>query len=887
MSDDRWDRLDSLFQRAADLAPAERVALLAEVRADDPELADELEALLRFDRVGERPLDQAVQGAVTSILDRAGPDRRGTRLGPYRIIEELGHGGMGTVYLAERADDAYHAQVAIKLIRGGVASREQIRRFKSERQILASLNHPNIGRLLDGGTTPDGLPYVVMEAIDGEPIDDYCDRLKLSVRDRIHLFRAVSDAVAYAHRNLVVHRDIKPGNILVTADGVPKLLDFGIAKLVEPGASGETRTAVAMTPAYASPEQVRGEAVTTATDVYALGTVLYELLTGRPAHRFETGTPGEIERVICQLGPERPSTAVSREWTMTNGSPAVTPGEVGGARSTDPSRLRHQLSGDLDTIVMMALRKEPERRYRSVEAFSADLANYLLVLPVSARAESVRYRASKFVARHRAAVIGASTAALVMVALVAFYTLRLADERDRARIEATKAETMAGFLAGLFEIDERTPAAGAAVTARELLDRGVETISDLDDPEVKGDLLFSMATAYGNLGLFDQATPLYRESESLSREVLGPDAAETSAVRAALANNLWERGDYAAADSVFQVATPGFAGHPEQLAAALANRGRALMRLGRLDEARAAYEESLRLQDDLPGDRRPSTAAILSTLGQIALDADDREGAEAYAREAVTIDRELEAEGQGTLSTSLQSLGAILVSQRRLDEAEELLLESLALEEERLGPLHPDLTATVGELSRILMLRGDPAAALPFLRRAVDIGRARGEDHADLAYDLTTLAQGLTQAGAFDEAAETAEEAVRMSRATDGPDSPFLARAILTWGVVLGDQGRLDDALSRLDEAVGIAEAALPDGHSFTANLLMNRAGIRVDAGDLAGAEADYLASYEVHRDTFGADEARSVSIARRLADLYEDWGRPGDAATWRDVAGG
>ena len=887
MSDDRWNRLDLLFEQAADLAPAERAALVAEVRADDPTLADELEALLRFDRAGEAPLDQAVQGAVTSILDRSGPDRRGSRLGPYRIIEELGHGGMGTVYLAERADDAYDAQVAIKLIRGGVASREQIRRFKSERQILASLNHPNIGRLLDGGTTPDGLPYVVMEAIDGEPIDDYCDRLKLSVRDRIHLFRTVCDAVAYAHRNLVVHRDIKPGNILVTADGVPKLLDFGIAKLVEPGATGETRTAVAMTPAYASPEQVRGEAVTTATDVYALGTVLYELLTGRPAHRFETGTPGEIERVICLQGPERPSTAVSREWTSTDGSTSGTPGEVGGARSTDPSRLRHQLTGDLDTIVMMALRKEPERRYQSVEAFSHDLANYLLVLPVSARAESVRYRASKFVRRHRAAVLGVVTAAALVVSLVAFYTLRLADERDRARVEATKAETMADFLAGLFQIDERTPAAGAAVTALELLDRGVETMTNLEDPEVKGDLLFSMATAYDNLGLFDRATPLYRESEDLSLDLLGPEAAETSAVRTALANNLWERGDYAAADSVFQVAIPGFVGHPNQYAAALSNRGRALMRLGRLAEARAAYEESLRLQDDLSGDRRPSRAVILSTLGQIALDADDREGAEAYSRRAVAIDRELESEGRGSLSSSLQNLGAILVSQRRLDEAEELLLEALGLEEERLGPTHPDLTATVGELSRIRMLRGDPAGAVPFMRRAVDIGRARGEDHGDLAYDLTTLAQGLNQAGELDEAEITAREAVRMSAATDGPDSPFLARAILTLGIVLKDRGRVEESLERLDEAVRISQAALPQGHSFTANLLMNRAGVRVEAADLPGAEADYLASYEVHRDTFGADEARSVSIARRLAELYDQWGRPDDAAIWRDAAGG
>lgn len=886
MTDDRWARLEALFEDIADLPAEQQAHRLAEVRAEDPSLGRELEALLRFDQTGEAPLEEAVHGAVASILDRDGPDRSGTRLGPYRIVEELGHGGMGTVYLAERADEAYEARVAIKLIRGGIASREQIRRFKAERQILASLNHPNIARLLDGGTTPDGLPFVVMELIEGEPIDQYCDRLRLSVRDRIHLFRSVCDAVAYAHRNLVVHRDLKPGNILVTADGVPKLLDFGIAKLVEADARAqETRTMVAMTPAYASPEQVRGGAVTTATDVYALGTVLYELLTGRPAHRFETRTPGEIERVICQEGPERPSTAVSREWTAEPGSGGASPGDVGGARRVDPSKLKSLLTGDLDTIVMMALRKEPERRYQSVEAFSNDLANYLLDLPVSARADAFGYRAGKFLARNRTAVVGVAAALLVVSSLVVFYTVRLANERDRARIEATKAETLSSFLAGLFAIEDRDPVAGAAVTARELLDKGVETVSVLDDPEVKGDLLFSMAIAYDNLGLYDQATPLFEESEQISIEVLGPDAVETAAVRTALANNLFERGDYEAADSIYQGAIPLFVDEPTQYAATLSNRGRALSRLGRTAEARTAYEQALALQDDLEGDRRPSRAVILTLLGQVALDEDDRDGAEDYARQAVAIERELDAEGLGTLSVSLQSLGAILVSQRKLDEAEVALRESLDLDEARMGPNHPALGPTLTELSRIRLLQGDPEGALPYQRRAVEIGRARGEDHADVAYDLVSLAQVLNSAGESAEAESVAREAVRMSRATDGPESPFLARAILTLGVVL--EGRNDPraALEALDQAVGIAEGALPPGHSFTANLHMNRGRIRAASGDRSGAEVDLLSAYEVHRETFGETDPRTLRIAESLSELYLEWGRGDDAERWRETA--
>ncbi len=885
----RWARLDALFAEAADLPDDERGAFLEALRRDDAALAGELASLLKWDSAqGGAYLEDAVHGAVASILDRAGPDRRGTRLGPYRILEELGHGGMGTVYLAERADGAYEARVAIKLIRGGIASRDQVRRFKAERQILAGLDHPNIARMLDGGTTSDGLPYVVMEVVEGEPIDSYCDRLRLSVVDRIHLFRAVCDAVTYAHRNLVVHRDLKPGNILVTDDGVPKLLDFGIAKLLEADDEGRTvvRTALAMTPAYASPEQVRGETVTTATDVYALGAVLYELLTGHPAHRFETSTPGEIERVICREGPDRPSTVVTRTFTSSSGDGAPTPAEVGGARSTDPGRLRSTLSGDLDTILLMALRKEPERRYASVEAFSRDLANYLLGLPVVARGDAWSYRARKFASRNRGAVAGTTAAALLVTALVSFYTLRLADERDRARVEADKAERLADFLGGLFTIDERNPAAGAAVTAGELLDRGAASVAEIEDPEVRADLQYNLGLAYGNLGLFAQAGPMLDASEATIRELRGLDDPETSAVRTAVADILWERGEYAAADSVLTAALPGFADYPEQYAATISSRGRALLRLGRFEEARDAYERALAMYDEMDGDRRRNRGIVLGQLGQVALALDDRDQAEAYLRDAVAVHRELDAEGDGDLPTVLQSLASVLLSQRRLDEAEPLLLESLALDETRLGPDHPLLSPTLTELSSLHLLQDDPQGALPFARRAVAIGRARGEDHGDLAYDLASLAQVLLRAGDAQEAEATAREAVRMSAATDGPDSPFLARAILTLGVVLRDRGEFSEAEARLDEALAIAEAALPAGHSFTANLRMNRGQIRQRAGDEAGAEADLQAAHGDYAAAFGEDDPRTREAAGSLAELYEEAGRLEEAARWRTLAG-
>ncbi|MBT8403535.1 MAG: tetratricopeptide repeat protein [Gemmatimonadetes bacterium] len=884
--DSTWARLDALFDELADRPHGEQAVRLEEVRAEDPGLAKRLEALLRYDRGQGEPLADAVHEAVGSMVKAEGPDRKGARIGPYRIVSELGHGGMGSVYLAERADGAYEAQVAIKLIRGGVASGEQVRRFLTERQILAGLDHPNIARLLDGGTTPDGLPYVVMEVIDGEPIDRYCDRERLSIEERIHLFRSVCDAVAYAHRNLVVHRDLKPANVLVTADGVPKLLDFGIAKLVEADGPDATRTVVAMTPAYASPEQVRGETVTTATDVYALGAILYELLTGHRAHRFETSSPAEIERVVCREGPDRPSTVVTRTITGSDGG-SLSPDEVGGARRTDPARLRHTLSGDLDTIVLTALRKEPDRRYLSVAALSQDLANYLLGLPVSARDDTWSYRARKFAGRNRGPLFAAAAVATVLVSLVTFYTARLATERDRARTEATKAEALADYLGGIFTIEERNPAAGAAVTARELLDRGAETIGDVDDEQVRADLQYNLGLAYTNLGQFDRGAELLAAAEETTRRLWGPDGPETSAVRSALADALWERGEYQEADSVLQAALPGFDDHPEQYAATLASRGRAMLRLGRWEEAESVYVEALAMQDALPGDRRGSRAAILNQLGQIALDTDDRTRAVELLRESVAIERELEAEGAGSLAIGLQSLGSALVGARELDEAEPVLLEALALDESRLGPEHPGLSPVLSQLSALYRLKGEPGEALPYMERAIDIGRARGADHADLAYDLTNLAQVLLELDRLDEAEAAARESVRMSRATDGPDSPFLARAILTLGATFRSQERFGEATARFDAALDIAQAALPEGHSFTANIVMNRGQTFALAGDWPAAEADLLAAYEVYTAAYGPDDGRTRSIARGLARVYEDWGRQSDAERWREDAGG
>src|SRR5262245_39088324 len=383
IQDRDWQRVDDLLQSALDREPSQRASFLDEACAGDHALRQQVEALLAADDQASDFLEHpAVEGGTSLVTESASGSLRGRRIGAYRIVRELGRGGMGAVYLAERADEQFRKQVAIKLVERGSGSDAILHRFRSERQILASLDHPNIATLLDAGTTDDGLPYFIMEYVEGQPSDAYCNTRGLSTRDRLHLFGLVCAAVQHAHEHHVVHRDLKPSNILVTEAGVPKLLDFGIAKLLAPEHARATANATTgglrpMTPAYASPEQVRGEPVTLVSDVYALGVLLYELLTGRLPYRAERETPAEMARAICEQEPEKPSTAVGRRLgisTVDDEALSLRPPEQRRVtRDRDAAALGRALAGDLDNIVLMALRKEPSRRYGSVAQFAGDL----------------------------------------------------------------------------------------------------------------------------------------------------------------------------------------------------------------------------------------------------------------------------------------------------------------------------------------------------------------------------------------------------------------------------------------------------------------------------------------------------------------------------------
>jgi len=510
MLPERWSEVKDKLHEALQLEPARRPAYLAEIGAADPDLQKELESLIAFhERTGTDFLNAPLAQAASALASQVVPDALlGRRIGSYQIMGQIGVGGMGEVYRAFRADDEYKKQVAIKLVRAGQASDFVVNRFKNERQILASLDHQNIARLLDGGTTQNGVPYFVMELIEGLPIDQYCDTHKLPITERLKLFVQVCSAVQYAHRHLFIHRDIKPSNVLVTAEGVPKLLDFGIAKILEGGADvaqlEPTLTFFrVLTPGYASPEQVKGATITTSSDIYSLGVALYVLLTGRSPYQLTKPTSEEIARAVCEVEPEKPSAVVRRTMADGKETARIALADVAALREGSVEKLSKRLRGDLDDIVLMALRKEPQRRYASVEQFEGDVRRHLENLPVIARKDTVRYLTSKFVTRHKA---GVAAVVLSLFAVLAgmFATLREAriaqTQRARAERRFNDVRKVANWM--IFDLPRPIHGVPGALTVEKILyDNGLKYLDSLAT-EAEGDVSLQreLAAGYKQLG---------------------------------------------------------------------------------------------------------------------------------------------------------------------------------------------------------------------------------------------------------------------------------------------------------------------------------------------------------------------------------------------------
>ena len=551
MTSETWQQLKSIFHGALELKPDERAAFVNKACAGDAGLRIRVDQLLAShdesgDFLASPALVDAGLVATGEYAEGAGAQTRvGERIGPYEIIREIGHGGMGTVFLALRADDQYRKEVAIKLVNRGMDTDAILRRFVIERQILANLEHPNIAGLFEGGTTTDGLPYLVMEYVEGQPINEYCDARGFTIALRLELFRQVCAALQYAHQNLVVHRDIKPSNILVTAEGVPKLLDFGIAKLLSPGWAADASEATAsivrlMTPEYASPEQLRGLSITTASDVYSLGLVLYELLSGHHPYRLPSRRPEEVAEVILREEPEKPSTAASRQKaegkTATDHEQRTTDSGRRTSKTNPQSSILNpkSLRGDLDNIVLKALRKEPERRYASVQELSEDIRRHLRGLPVTASPDTFGYRARKFTQRHKGRVLAAAivVVTLLTATVITSWQARVArTERVRAERRFNDVRQLANSV--VFELHDSIQDLPGSTPARELLvSRALEYLDKLaSEAGQERSLQLELAAAYDKIGDIQGG---FRTSHLGQRQKAGESYRKALAIREVL-----------------------------------------------------------------------------------------------------------------------------------------------------------------------------------------------------------------------------------------------------------------------------------------------------------------------------------------------------------------
>jgi eukaryotic-like serine/threonine-protein kinase len=759
LSSDRWRAVSPYLDEALDIASEDRGAWLESIRAHDSALAADLEVLLGAQEAvhESRFLEHAVP-----LPSRAGLtlSLAGQTLGAYRLVSRIGQGGMGSVWLAERSDGRFEGRAAVKLLNLALMGRAGEERFRREGTILARLTHPHIARLTDAGLSPTGQPYLVLEHVDGQSIDEYCQEQALSIEARLRLFLDVLEAVAHAHANLIVHRDIKPANVLVSVDGQVKLLDFGIAKLMESdGEWGRPRVGelsaltreggTALTPEYAAPEQLSGGQVTTATDVYALGVLLYVLLSGQHPAGPDVRSPATLVRAIVEIEPRRLSEVVA------------------------PTKLRRTLRGDLDTIVAKALKKNASERYPSVTALADDIRRSLRHEPISARPDSLGYRTATFVRRHVRGVAMSATVVLLLGGSTVFYTSRLAAARDHAQREAEKAakvsEALIGLLTGADPIANR--ATGEGPTVRALLDAGADRVHRelAGQPEFQAEIFTILGRLYRRFGVYDKAQQLLEEALASGRIVYGEENVRVAQTLNDLGALLSERGDYSTAERYLErslaVRRRLLGTEHADVAVTLVELGRVYQDLGFNDRSEPMQREALAIRRKVLGDEHRETAVSLSGLASVLRLKGDLSGAEVILRQSLEMNRRTRGPDHANTGSALHDLALVATARRDYVAAESMFQQSLEITRKALGDKHPTVAMALNGLSRVYRDQKRYGEAAVALQDALDIARPTlGSDHQLVA--IYTLNLGAVQLARNEPAAAEAllREGLRIRR---------------------------------------------------------------------------------------------------------------------------
>ncbi|GAA3925372.1 hypothetical protein GCM10022229_19150 [Luteimonas lutimaris] len=892
MKTGHWLRAKEILGELDGVAREQHASRIAAACAGDVDLQAEVERLLALDDAAGAWFS-GLQDALGQ-LDRATPDQ----VGPYRIVREIGRGGMGSVFLGERCDGQFEQRVAIKVVHDGIGGR-LIARFRDERRILAQLEHPGIAYLLDGGSLPDGRPYFVMEYVKGESITTYCDRKRLDIKARLDLFRDICAAVAYAHRNLVIHRDLKPGNVMVEEDdqGQPsiKLLDFGIARIVEAGAddgdpeagnqrargTGDRVSAAAipllehgqtqhderlLTPLYAAPEQLRGEPVTTAADIYALGVLLHELLTGARPFADAAATREQMERAILEDEPTPPS-RIAR----------ASDDSIANLRGTDPAQLSRLLRGDLDSIVRKTLHKQPERRYASAGQLSDDIEHHLRGVAVTARGATRTYRAGLFLRRHRWGMAAIAVALIASLSAAMFHVSGITRERDLANAEAAKAEEVASLLIGMFESADPSQARGEDITVREVLDRAAANLDDglSNQPAVLAEMKHIMGGIYAHLGEYDTAADLLQRGLALRRQLHGPRHPDVAESQHSLAVLEWMRGRYDPAEALLRDVLAQYLEQPEQdplkLAKVRNNLAAVLRRKGGFDEAESLYRQVIATRRAQLGDDHPdllssqhNLALLLNVLGR----ADE---AEVLFRDVLASRRRTLGPIHPQIANTTDSLAFLLRDEERFVEAESLLRETLAMRLALYDDNHPLVADTMNALGGVLRMQQRYDEAETFYRKALAIRReAFGDGNQHVASSLNNLANLHRDRDNYTAAEPLYREAIGIYRDEVGAEHAWTATSIKSLGELYMKMGDAKAAEAQFREALRIREKVHSPGHWQIAEVRSLLGATLAEQGRLDAAEPLLVRAHAVFEQSRGARDSKTQEALARLTALRE-----------------
>ncbi len=821
MDSENWKKLEEAVSVAVEISDTQkRAAWLIEFCGGDEELKSEIESLLAFEAESANFLENSIAPYAAKILPETKNNLSGKQFGHYKIIREIGYGGMGAVFLAERSDGEFDQQVAIKIIRQTIAGSEITNRFRRERQILAGLNHPNIAKLLDGGISETGEPFLVMEYVAGKPLLEFAENLE--TKARLKLFLKICAAVSYAHQNLIIHRDIKPSNILVTKDGEPKLLDFGLAKISDVGSADENQTQTAfraLTPAYASPEQLRGEQVTTASDVYSLGVVLYELLTEKRPFDFQGKSLEQIIKTVTEFQPSLPSQVAGSKLPVSN------------------------LKNDLDNIVLMALRKESERRYKSVEAFAEDLERHLKNLPVRARPQTFKYRASKFIRRNKITV---AAAALIFLTLLGGIAATLWQIRQTQK-EKEKAEAVNAFLEQILKysnpILSNLRKNGQETTVNEVLDEAARRLDSGEfdsSPEVKAELERTVATTYFGQGKFQPGTKHMEQYVRLLRELYGEN-------------------------------------HPKMIVGSI-HWAILLFSKGELDEAEKTFRRYLPLlkNEYQKGSVKAETLAeALNNFAYLRRTQGDSKEAEAIFRQTLELIPNLSDEARNIVATTRSTLASTIADQGRFDEALQTAREAVEEFQNRGEIDSPNYSFSLTVYGGFLSEKGEFAEADKVLREAeIILRKFLSPTNLWLGDNLRNQAMSLYNQGKYAEASEKADMTLKMYEENFGKHYDHYATVLMIKGLSLAKSGQTNEGERLLREAFELRTKSLPKKHFWVAIAESALGEGLMTQKKFAEAETLLKESFESLKISQGADNPRTEKARQRLILLYENLGK-------------